>query len=104
MDLRKIASVFDHVMSNYRVVYADFNREEFAPYRERKIGGFVRLDEKTIYIHSELSREERELTLLHEVLSIYYYEEKILRHDEEIEDETRKLYKKALPLLQRYIN
>jgi len=105
MSFEKISAILKFVTSKFKVVYLDFSRSEFVPYIRRKIGGVTRLDESTIYIHSKLSQREKELTLLHEVLSIYYYTSGILRHDEEVEEETKKIYeRKGLHLLlQKYV-
>jgi len=106
LDLKKLDNILRFMASRFKIVYLDFSQSEFAPYWERKIKGLVRLDEGTVYIHSELSRRERELTWLHEALSIYYYYKKLLRHDEEIEKETERIYQQAKvrSLLRKYVN
>ena len=83
--IRKILNVFC-------IVYVDFNREEYRPYRERRIGGFVRFDECKIFFDCNLSPEEDERTWAHELLSVYYYWlVGIIRHDDEVEREARAL-------------
>jgi len=105
MDLKKLNLILENTISEFKIAYVNFNRPEFAPYQKRKIGAVVRFDEKIIYIHSELPRREEELTWLHEALSIYYYNEGMLRHDEEIEKEARRIYKQpgVGPLLTKHI-
>ncbi|MCD6256873.1 hypothetical protein J7J45_02260 [Candidatus Aerophobetes bacterium] len=106
LNLKDLDAILKKVTSRFRIVYIDFNCPEFAPYRKRKIGGIVRFDERTIYFHRGLSEKEEKLTWLHEILSIYYYEEGILRHDDEIEKEARKLYDQleVRSILKKYID
>jgi len=95
MDPPELSSILKKITSDFKIVWIDFNaHSDFLPYLQRKIGGLVRFDENTIYIHSKLSPTEKELTFLHEILSIYYYEKEIPRHDEEIERETIELYQR----------
>lgn len=106
MNLKELDIILKQVTSTFKIIHIDFNCPQFAPYRERKIGGVVRFDEKTIYFDCGLSRKEEKLTWLHEILSIYYYTQDILRHDDEIEKEARKLYNQrgVKPLLEKYMN
>jgi hypothetical protein len=105
VSLKKLETILNQITSTFKIIYLDFNYSEFIPYWKRKIGGVVRFDERTIYIHSGLSPREEELTWLHEALSIYYYQRGILPHDEEVEEETRKIYQQpgVRSLLVKYI-
>ena len=93
LSLGDLRSILDEVIFAFKIVYVDFASPEFVPYWKRKIGAVVRFDQKTIYIHCRLSRKEEELSWVHEALSIYYYQRDILRHDGEIEEETKRIYR-----------
>lgn len=92
LSLKDLDTVLNNIVSTFEIVYCEFTSAQFIPYWSRKIGAVTRLDEKTIYIHHHLSQKEEQLTFLHEALSIYYYQNNILRHDEEIEKETKRIY------------
>ncbi len=96
--------ILHQILSSFKIRYVDFNSPEFRPYKDRKIGGFVRIDTGEIMIDKNLSEAEEDRTWIHEILSIHYYFKGILRHDEEIEKETRKIsrdHQKCL-VLKRY--
>jgi len=50
------ASAFDRILnqilSSFEVKYIDFNNPEFRPYKDRKIGGLVRIDTGEIMIEA----------------------------------------------------
>jgi hypothetical protein len=48
MDALFLDSVLQKVFGAFSIVYVDFNAEEYQPYQERRIGGFVRFDERKI--------------------------------------------------------
>jgi hypothetical protein len=112
MDGLVLNSVLQKIFSVFSIVYADFNAEEYQPYRERGIKGFVRFDERKIYFDCSLkshlrhlSPDEEDRTWAHEVLSIYYYWlEGIIRHDDDVEQEARLLCEdeECLAVLRRY--
>ena len=96
--LRKIVHAFT-------IVYADFKEEAYHAYRERGIVGFVRFDEGLIFFDRNLTPDEENRTWAHEVLSVYYYWlVGIIRHDDEVEREARRLCQDAdcLAILRRY--
>jgi hypothetical protein len=105
MDADLLNNVLQKIFDAFDVVYADFSAEEYQPYWERGIGGFVRFDERKIFFDRFLSPGEEAITWAHEVLSIYYYWfEGIIRHDDEVEHEARTLCADAgcLAVLRRY--
>jgi hypothetical protein len=92
MNVLLLDDVLQKIFSTFSIVYADFSSEEYRPYRERGIGGFVRFDERKIFFDRFLPAEEENRTWAHEVLSVYYYWLLgVIRHDDEIEVEARRL-------------
>jgi hypothetical protein len=105
MDAPLLDEVLQKIFQAFSIIYADFDREEYQAYRERRIGGFVRFDERRIFFDRSLPREEEDRTWAHEILSIYYYWLRgIIRHDNEVEREARHLCKDegCLAILRRY--
>jgi len=88
--------IISRVLSNFTVAYVDFEQEQFLPYKERRIGGVVRRDTREILLDKNLSGEEEDKTWIHEILSIHYYLEGVLKHDYEIERETCLLHQDRL--------
>ncbi|MBW2039621.1 MAG: hypothetical protein JRI46_08510 [Deltaproteobacteria bacterium] len=106
MDARLLDNVLRKIFNSFSVVYVDFNSEEYRPYKERGIGGFVRFDEWRIFFDRHLPPEEEDRTWAHELLSIYYYWLLgIIRHDDEVEIEARLLCEDegCLAVLRRYL-
>ena len=92
MDARLFDTVLQKILDSFSIVYFDFDAEEYRPYHERGIGGFVRFDERKIFFDRRLSPEEEDRTWAHEILSVYYYWlVGIIRHDDEVEMEARLL-------------
>jgi hypothetical protein len=105
MDAPLLDEVLQKIFQAFSVIYADFDREEYQAYRERRIGGFVRFDQGRIFFDRKLSPEEEDRTWAHEILSIYYYWLMgIIRHDDEVEREARRLCEDegCLAILRRY--
>lgn len=105
MDARVLDDVLRKILDAFSIVSVDFNAEEYRPYRERGIGGFVRFDEGRIFFNCHLPLEEEDRTWAHEVLSVYYYWLMgIIRHDDEVEMEARSLCEDegCLAVLRRY--
>jgi len=105
MDALLLDEVLQKIVHAFSIVYADFDREEYQAYRERRIGGFVRFDEGRIFFDRNLPPDEMDRTWAHEILSIYYYWLMgIIRHDDEVEREARHLCKDGgcLAILKRY--
>lgn len=105
MDALLLDEVLQKIFHAFSIVYADFDREEYQAYRERGIGGFVRFDEGRIFFDCHLPPDEEDRTWAHEILSVYYYWLKgIIRHDDEVEREARRLCenKGCLVILRRY--
>jgi len=105
MDARFLDAVLHKILDAFSICYVDFDAEEYQPYRERGIGGFVRFDEGKIFFDCHLPPEEEDRTWAHEVLSIYYYWlVGIIRHDDEVEMEARFLCEDetCLAVLRRY--
>lgn len=105
MDASLLDTIVRQIVNAFFIVYADFSAEEYRPYRERGIGGFIRFDEGKIFLDRNLSPEEEDRTWAHEVLSVYYYWlEGIIRHDDEVEREARALCQDegCLEVLKRY--
>ena len=105
MDALLLDEVLQKIFSAFSIVYADFDGEEYQAYRERGIGGFVRFDERRIFFDRNLPPDEEDRTWAHEILSVYYYWLKgIIRHDDEVEMEARRLCenKGCLAILRRY--
>jgi len=86
---------FEHilnvVLSSFNIRYVDFDQDQFRCYKERRIGGVVRIDTGEIVIDKNLSEAERDRTWVHEILSVCYYLNGVLRHDEEIEREAQSI-------------
>ena len=104
MEASEFDRISNQILSSFEVRYIDFDNPELRPYKDRKIGGVVRIDTGEIMIDKNLSEVEEDRTWVHEILSIYYYFKGILRHDEEIEKETRKIcrdHQKCL-ILKKY--
>lgn len=104
MEASEFDRILNQILSSFEVRYVDFDSREFRSYKDRKIGGVVRIDTGEIMIDKNLSEVEETRTWVHEILSIYYYFKGILRHDEEIEKETRKIcrdHQKCL-ILKKY--
>jgi hypothetical protein len=105
MDARLLDTVLSEILDCFSIVYVDFNAEEYRPYRERGVEGFVRFDEGKIFFDRHLSPEEEDRTWAHEILSIYYYWiVGIIRHDDEVEMEARLLCddEQCLAVLRSY--
>jgi hypothetical protein len=105
MNALLLEEVLHKIFHAFSIVYADFDGEEYQAYRERGIGGFVRFDERRIFFDRNLPPDEEDRTWAHEVLSVYYYWLKgIIRHDDEVEREARRLCenKGCLAILRRY--
>jgi hypothetical protein len=105
MDAVSLDKVLRKIFNAFSIVNADFTAEEYEPYRERGIGGFVRFDEGKIFFDRLLPAEEVDRTWAHEVLSIYYYWLMgVIRHDDDVELEARLLCKdeECLAVLRRY--
>jgi hypothetical protein len=105
MDAQLLDTVLQKILDTFSIVYADFNTEEYRPYRERGVGGFVRFDEEKIFFDRHLPPEEEDRTWAHEILSVYYYWiVGIIRHDDEVEMEARLLCEDTgcLAILRRY--
>ena len=105
MDAHLLDTVLQKILDAFSIYYADFDAEEYQPYRERGIGGFVRFDEGKIFFDRHLPPKEEDRTWAHEVLSIYYYWLRgIIRHDDEVEMEARSLCEDetCLEVLHRY--
>jgi hypothetical protein len=105
MDALLLDEVLQKIFDAFSIIYADFDREEYQPYRERGIGGFVRFDEGRIFFDHNLPPDEEDRTWAHEILSIYYYWLMgIIRHDDEVEREARYLCddEGCLAILRRY--
>ena len=105
MDAHLLDTVLQKILDAFFICYADFDAEEYQPYQERGIGGFVRFDEGKIFFDRHLPPEEEDRTWAHEVLSIYYYWLRgIIRHDDEVEMEARSLCEdeSCLAVLRRY--
>jgi hypothetical protein len=121
MNALLLEEVLHKIFHAFSIVYADFDGEEYQAYRERGIKGFVRFDERKIFFDYCLNRsrrwpfgqshprhlppDEEDRTWAHEILSVYYYWLKgIIRHDDEVEMEARRLCenKGCLAILRRY--
>ncbi len=104
MEASEFNRILNQILSSFKIRYVDFDKPQFRSYKDRKIGGVVRIDTGEIMIDKNLSEAEEDRTWVHEILSIHYYFKGILRHDEEIEKETRKIcrdHQKYL-ILKRY--
>ncbi len=105
MDAPLLDEVLQKIFDAFSIIYADFDREEYQAYRERGIGGFVRFDKGRIFFDRNLPPDEMDRTWAHEILSIYYYWLMgIIRHDDEVEREARRLCENegCLAILRRY--
>jgi hypothetical protein len=105
MDAYLLDTVLQKILRAFSICSVDFDAEEYRPYRERGIGGFVRFDEGKIFIDHHLPPEEKDRTWAHEILSIYYYWlVGIIKHDDEVEMEARSLCEgeTCLAVLRRY--
>ena len=92
MDAHLLNTILPKILDVFSICYVDFDAEEYRPYRERRIGGFVRFDEEKIFFDRHLPPEEEDRTWAHEILSVYYYWLLgIIRHDDEVEREARSL-------------
>jgi hypothetical protein len=105
LDPRRLDAVLRKILAAFAIVYVDFDEEAYRAYRERGIAGFVRFDERKIFFDYHLPVGEEDRTWAHEVLSVYYYWLKgIIRHDDEVESEARRMCedKECLAILRRY--
>lgn len=105
MNAGQLDDMVRSISESFAIELVDFGAEPFEPYRRRKIGGFVRFDERKVFFDICLPSSEEDVTWAHEFLSIYYYSMcEIIRHDEEIEHEARCLCQDqcCLEVLQRY--
>ena len=105
MDAQLLDEVLRKILDAFSICYVDFHAEEYRPYRERGIGGFVRFDEGKIFFDCWLPPAEEDRTWAHEILSVYYYWLRgIIRHDDEVESEARSLCEdeECLAVLRRY--
>jgi hypothetical protein len=105
MDAQLLNDVLRKILDAFSICYVDFHAEEYRPYRERGIGGFVRFDEEKIFFDCNLPPGEEDRTWTHEILSIYYYWLMgIIKHDDEVEREARSLCEdeECLAVLRRY--
>jgi len=97
MTVTEWKDLLNFILKNFTIRYEDFGKEEYNPYRERRIVGFIRFDQKEIFFDRDIHGKTEELTWTHEALSIYYYQIlKIIRHDDEIESEARELSKNII--------
>jgi len=107
MNAGQLDGIVRIISESFAIEFVDFGTPPFEPYRRRKIGGFVRFDEHTIFFDVGLPTSEEDVTWAHEVLSIYYYTMcDTIQHDEEIEREARRLCEDncCREVLQRYRN
>ncbi len=107
MTISEWKELLDYILNNFTIRYDDFEKEEYKPYRERRIVGFVRFDQKEVFFDKGISGKTEELTWAHEALSIYYYYIlKIIKHDDEVENEARALCNNTpySEILRGYIN
>lgn len=105
IDARRLEEVIKEVMEAFSISYVDFGDEVYRPYRERRVVGLVRFDERRILFDSRLSGVEDTRTWAHELLSIYYYWLLgVIRHDDEVEAEARGMCadEGCLEILRRY--
>jgi len=105
MDALLLDNILRKILKAFSIEYVDFDSEEYRPYRERGIGGFVRFDEGKIFFDRHLPSEEEDRTWAHEVLSIYYYWMLgIIRHDDEVEMEAKRICEDegCLAILRHY--
>ena len=92
MNADQLDEVLRIISESFVMAFVDFGAAPFEPYRRRKIGGFVRFDERTVFFDVCVPSSEEDVTWAHEILSIYYYTmREIIRHDDEIEREARQL-------------
>ena len=99
--------LLDLISKDFSICYADFSKDEFRSYRERKVVGFIRFEDKKIFFDNKIEGKVEKITWAHEALSIYYYHVlKIIRHDDEIEEEARALCKdkRYTGILNTYIS
>jgi len=107
VDADQLDDIVRIISTSFMIRFVDFGAAPFEAYRRRKIGGFVRFDERTVFFDVCLPSWEEDVTWAHEVLSIYYYDMcEIIRHDDEIEREARKLCEDECcrAVLERYRN
>ena len=106
MTLSEWTDLLDYILKNFKILYDDFRKEAYEPYRKRSVVGFIRFDRKEIFFDQEIYGKTEERTWAHEALSIYYYDIlKIIRHDDEIEKEAKALCENDLMtgILRKYI-
>jgi hypothetical protein len=107
MNVIELKDLLNFILKNFIIRYEDFGKGEYHPYRERHIVGFIRFDQMEIFFDKDIRGKTEELTWAHEALSIYYYHIlKIIRHDDEIENEARELCKDNIfcNILREYIH
>jgi len=52
MEASEFDRILNQILSSFEVKYIDFNNPEFRPYKDRKIGGLVRIDTGEIMIEA----------------------------------------------------
>jgi hypothetical protein len=107
MNVLEWKKLLDFILKNFTIRYEDFREALYGPYEKRRIVGFVRFDQKEVFFDKRISGKVEELTWAHEVLSIHYYHIlKVIKHDEEIENEAIMLCNNPVhsEILRAYIN
>jgi len=65
MEASEFDRILNQILSSFEVGYIDFDNPEFRPYKDRKIGGVVRIDTSEIMIDKNLSETEEDRTWVH---------------------------------------
>jgi len=58
MEASEFDRILNQILSSFEVRHIDFDNPEFRPYKDRKIGGLVRIDTSEIMIDKNLSEVE----------------------------------------------
>jgi len=65
MEASEFDRISNQILSSFEVRYVDFDNPELRPYKDRKIGGVVRIDTGEIMIDKNLSETEEDRTWVH---------------------------------------
>lgn len=106
MTPQELENIIRLVLGHFIIKYDDFKKTQYKVYKDRGIVGFIRFEKNIIYLDQEVYGKEEEITWAHEILSVYYYYVLgIIKHDDEIEAESRNICndKNICTLIRRYI-
>jgi len=89
LDRKDLSSILDE----FEVKLCSIKRiKDFNKYPTRTIKGFIDYERDRICIEKSLPKEEKEITILHELLHEFYDDRDLARNDYAVEKETMKIW------------